>query len=156
MRQAIDDFPSIGVSRMRASGAIRPEDKATTVTFGGVSFNVGLSHLQFPNGGSWSFFVCPCGRRCRTLRLFEGAPACRGCLKARGLRNRVELIATEKRTGYHTPRLLARLTSASPTRLNPRPGRMLDRRVRLEGALRRSQIVARQFAIDEHDEMLKR
>jgi hypothetical protein len=32
--------------------------------------------------------------------------------------------------------------------------RMLDRRANLEAKLRRSLIVARQFAIDEHDKML--
>jgi hypothetical protein len=150
MRQAIDDFPCIGVSRMRAAGAIRPIDEATTVTFpaSDVAFVVGLSHLRFPNGGAWSFFLCPCGRRCRTLRLYEGRLACRTCLKARGLRNRIELIATEKRAAYHAPRRLARLTSPSPARLHPRPGRMLDRRANLEFALRRSRIVARKHGVN--------
>jgi hypothetical protein len=103
-----------------------------------------LSHLQFPNGGSWSFFVCPCGRRARTLRLFEGGLACRQCLGARGLRPRVQLIATHKRAAYLAAKRLERLTSSSPARLHPRPGRMLDKRVNIENALRRSLIVARQ------------
>jgi hypothetical protein len=62
----IDDLPAVGVSRLRASGAISPADAATTVAFhDGSSFVVGLSHLRFPNGGGWSFFVCSCGRRAR-------------------------------------------------------------------------------------------
>ena len=44
---------------------------------------------------------------------------------------------------------------AVPSRINPRRGRVLDRRASLEAKLRRSLIVARQFAIDEHDKMLK-
>jgi hypothetical protein len=156
MRTAIDDLPSIGVSRLRAAGDIGPDTRTTTIRFPvGDTFNVGLFHLQFPNGGGWSFFLCACGRRCRTLRLYEGFLACHRCLAARGLRNRVELIPTERRAAYHAPRLLARLTSASPARLNPRPGRMLDRRPRLERALRRTLIVARQHALDEHEKMLK-
>jgi hypothetical protein len=156
MRQAIDDFPFIGVSRMRAAREIGPDDKFAVVTFSvGAAFTVGLRHVHFPNEGSWSFFVCLRGRRCRTLRLYEGGLACHRCLAAHGLRNRVELIPTEKRASYQAPRLLARLTSASPTRLNHWPGRMLDRRPRLERALRRSLIVARQHALDEHAKKLK-
>jgi hypothetical protein len=70
------------------------------------------------------------------------------------LRARVELIRTEKRAAYHAPRLLARLNSDTPARFRPRPGRMLDRRSHLEGRLRRSIIVAKQYALDEHDEQL--
>ena len=92
MRQAIDDLPSVSVSRLRALGEITPEMKTTTVMFGDVGFAVALALFRWPNGGSWSFFLCPCGRRARILRLYEGGLACRGCLKARGLRHRVELI----------------------------------------------------------------
>jgi hypothetical protein len=144
MRTAIDDLPSVGVSRMRASGAIRLTDTDTTVSFpDGHSFVVGLSHFRWPNGGSWSFFVCPCGRRARTLRLLDGAVCCRRCCKAAGLRYRIELIETHKRAAYIAPKLLARLHSETPARLHPRPGRMLDKRANLEFALRRSLLVQR-------------
>ena len=125
------------------------------VGFGEVSFNVAISLRRFPNGGSWSFFLCPCGRRARTLRLFEGGLACRQCLGARGLRPRVQLIRSENRAAYHAPRILARLNSDKPARLHPRSGRKLDRRVPLEARLRRSLIVAKQFALDEHDKTLR-
>jgi hypothetical protein len=129
----------------------------TTVFFGDQSFNVAVSHRKFPHGGSWSFFQCPCGRRCRILRLYEGRElACRWCLAARGMRGRVELIATSQRAARIVPKLLARLTSDEPARLRPRPGRVLDRRSRLEAKVRRSLIVARKHALDEHDEMLAR
>jgi hypothetical protein len=154
---AIDDFPSIGVSRMRAAGEIRPEHATTTIQFPDDprTFTIPLHHIHFPNGGGWSFFCCPCGRRARTIRLYDNALACHGCLKAMGFRNRVQLIPAEKRAAYHLPRLIARLT-APPARLHPRPGRTLDRRPRLERSLRRSLIVERQHALEEHDEMLKR
>ena len=145
MRRTIDDLPAVGVSRMRASGAIRSEDKTAAVTFpDGHSFVVALSHFPWPNGGSWSFFVCPCGRRARTLRLLDGHLRCRQCCKAAGLRYRVELIETHKRAAYIAPKLLARLNSETPARLHPRPdGSMLDRRANLEFALRRSLLVQR-------------
>jgi hypothetical protein len=146
MRTAIDDLPSVGVSRLRASGVIRPTDKTATVVFPeGHSFVVGLSHFHWPNGGGWSFFVCPCGRRARILRLYEGRElACRSCLKARGMRHRVELFShASKRTAWTAPPRLTRLASSSPARLHPRPGRMLDKRANLEFAVRRSLLVQR-------------
>ena len=145
---AIDDLPgSESVSRLRAAGVITADTAVTTVSFGDLSFNVAISHRSFPNGGSWSFFQCPCGRRCRVLRLYEGRElACRWCLRARGLRPRAELIATSQRAAHVVPKLLARLTSSSPARLHPRPGRVLDRRSRLEAKVRRSLIVAREYA----------
>jgi hypothetical protein len=151
MKTAIDDLPSVSVSRMRALGEITAETKITSVAFGEVIFNVALSLVRFPNGGSWSFFLCPCGRRARIIRLFEGGLACRQCLGARGLRPRVQLIRTEKRAAYHAQRILARLNSTMPARLHPRPGRMLDRQANLEFALRRSLIVAREHELERHD-----
>jgi hypothetical protein len=155
---AIDDLPgSESISRMRAAGVITADTAVTAVSFGDLSFNVAVSHRKFPNGGSWSFFQCPCGRRCRVLRLYEGRElACRWCLGARGLRPRAELIATSHRAAHVVPKLLARLTSSSPARLHPRPGRVLDRRSRLEAKVRRSLIVAREYALEEHGEMLAR
>ena len=141
---------------MRAAGVITAGTAVTTVVFGDQSFNVAVIHRRFPNGGSWSFFQCPCGRRCRILRLYEGGLGCRWCLAARGLRPRVQLIATPARAGHTAPRLIARLTSSSPARLRPRKGRMLDRRGLLEAKLRRSLIVARQHELDEHEKRLER
>jgi hypothetical protein len=154
VKTAIDDLPAVSVSRLRALGDVTAETKTTIVRFGDVEFVVALSLRRFPNGGSWSFFLCPCGRRARILRLFEGGLACSQCLEARGLRSRVELIRTEKRAAYHAPRILAKLNSATSMRLHPRPGRMLERRANMEARLRRSLIVAKQYAIDEHAEML--
>jgi hypothetical protein len=144
MALAIDDYPSLSVSRLRASGAISPTDATTTVAFAdGSSFLVGLSHLRFPNGGGWSFFICPCGRKARALRLVNGAElACPGCLKARGLRYRVEDLSRSERAVHVASRLSARLNSSSPARLHPRPGRMLDRRLRLATALWRAEYAA--------------
>jgi hypothetical protein len=51
MKAAYDELPGVSVSRMRASGAIGPNTKATTIAFGDVEFVVGLALRRFPNGG---------------------------------------------------------------------------------------------------------
>jgi Bacterial regulatory protein, Fis family len=94
-------------------------------------------------------FPLPLGRRAHSLRLFEGELACSGCLKARGCRARIELIPTPARAAHTGPRRIARL-AGPPARLHPRRGPLLDRRTHIEAALRHSQIVARQHALDEH------
>jgi hypothetical protein len=72
MRLTQDDCPSISFSRLRALGEVTEDMGSVGVTIGEVSREVRLSHLRFPNGGGWSFFLCPsCGRRARVLKLFE-------------------------------------------------------------------------------------
>jgi hypothetical protein len=141
MKAAYDELPSVSASRLRALGEITPTMETTTVRFGEVEFVVGLTLHRFPNGGNWSKFWCPCGRRVRILRLLDGRLVCRRCC---GLRPRVQLIATPKRAAYLAAKHLERLMSTTPARLHPRPGRMLDKRINIENALRRSLIVARQ------------
>jgi hypothetical protein len=147
MNDAYDELPGVSVSKLRALGDITEAMKVATVKLGEYEFTVGLSLFRWPNGGSWSFFVCPCGRRARIIRLFEGGLACSRCLMARGLQARVELVRTERRAAWLTPKRLERLKSDSPARLHPRPGRMLDRRANMEFALRRSLIVARKHGV---------
>jgi hypothetical protein len=148
MRTAIDDLPCVSASRLRAAGLIRPSDTTAAVAFpAGDAFTVGLQHIRFPNGGGWSFFLCPCGRRCRTLRL-HGGLACKHCLEAKGLRYRVEDLTKPERAAHVASRLKARF--AAPARLNPRPGRRLDRRGRLAAALWRAEYVAaRHLTVDD-------
>jgi uncharacterized protein (DUF2461 family) len=127
------DHPTVGVSRLRASGAIKP-DSTSIELFGRP---VGVVHRIFPNGGSWSFFVAPCcGRRVRTLRLINDRMLCWRCdgFGHCTHRDRIE-------------RLRERLYGG-PARLNPRPGRTLERRQQLEASLRRALIVERRKALE--------
>ena len=66
MKTAIDDLPAVSASRLRALGDIMAEMKTATVKFDDMEFVVALSLRRFPNGGSWSFFLCPCGRTRRS------------------------------------------------------------------------------------------
>ena len=103
MNAAYDELPGVSVSRLRALGDITKEMNVATIKLGELEFTLGLSLFRWPNGGSWSFFMCPCGRRVRIIRLFEGGLACCRCLKARGLHARVELIRTERRAARLAP-----------------------------------------------------
>jgi hypothetical protein len=145
----IDDLPFVSASCMRAAGEIRAEDRTAVVRFGDLAFTVGLQHIRFPNGGGWSFFICKCGRRCRTLRFHQGSLACKGCLEANGLRYQVEDLSRGERAAHTASRLKARF--AAPARLNPRPGRRLDRRGRLAAALWRAEYVAARHLIGKDD-----
>ena len=84
-----DELASIAVSRLRATGSIRLEDRHGIIAFGDKQKLVGVSHTTFPNGGSWSYFRCPaCGARSRKLWLVDDAPRCRLCLEKLGVRYR--------------------------------------------------------------------
>ena len=143
-RIAIDDLPMVSASRMRAMGLIGKDDRAVSVNFGAVEFNVAVQHIRFPNGGGWSFFICACGRRARTIRLHDGGLACKHCLEAKGLRYRVEDLSRPERAAHVAARLRARLESGEPARLKSNHLRYskLERRKRLEMALRRAEYLA--------------
>jgi hypothetical protein len=152
----VGNLPVVLASRPRALGLIGPDTKAATILFdngeSGVEFVVAIVQQKFSNGGSWSKFVCPCGRRCQKLRLFEGRPTCAHCIRSAGLRYRVEMFShASKRVALTAPKRTERLSGDTPARLHPRPGRMLDRRANLELRLKRSLIVERRAAIEQFE-----
>ena len=158
MKRTIDDLPLVRVSALVAHGYVARGAVTALVRFGddGVEYEVGVRMRQFPNGGFWARFACPrCGGGSQRLRLLDGQPACGKCIRASGLIYRSQSVRTETRHLVTAPPRLALLNGDKPARVNPRPGRKLDRRAKLESALRRSLIVARQHAIDEHDKMLQ-
>jgi hypothetical protein len=157
MKRTIDDLPMVRVSTLVALGDIRQDANTARVIFGDddVEHWVGVKVRRFRNRGFWAMFVCPrCGGGSQRLRLLDGRPACGKCVRASGLIYRSQSIRTEKRHAVTAPPRLARLNSDRPSRVHARPGRTLDGRANLAFALRRSLIVARQFAIDEHEKML--
>jgi hypothetical protein len=158
MKRTIDDLPEARVSVYVAHGYVSRGAVAALVKFGddGPKYEVGLRMRQFPNGGFWARFLCPrCDRGSQRLRLLDGQPACGKCVRASGLIYRSQSVRTEVRHLITAPPRLARLNSDKPLRLLARPGRTFDRRANLEAKLRRSLIVARQHAINEHDKMLE-
>lgn len=126
-----DDLPAVKASALRKLRAITPDMKTVRLELEGSTFDVGLAHTRFWNGGSWSFFICPCGRLAQTLRLLEGRLVCRTC---DGLLARCQM--EQRRGPGPTARLIELLEG--PVR---RRGR---RRRLLELALRRKLIVERE------------
>jgi hypothetical protein len=139
-----DDYPSISISRLRATGAVTAVSTSVVVELAGLKREVAVVHRHFPNGGSWSFFLCPaCSRRTRVLRLYERL----ACLRCVGLMYRCQQGDKAPRIG----RLRQRLYGDPPARLKPRNGQKLDRRERLEVSLRRALIVEQRRALRGFD-----
>jgi hypothetical protein len=154
MRLTQDDCPSISVSRLRALGEVTEDMARVRVTLSGVSREVGLWQLRFPNGGGWSFFLCPgCGRRARVLKLFEKI-ACRRCTRLGPSSPPLPWCTQLGDRSQRIERLRQRLSGA-PARVKPRPGRTLDRRWRTEQALRRALIAERSRVKGARDALAK-
>ena len=84
-----DELVSLAASRLKATGAIRLEDRHGIIAFGDKQKLVGVAHTKFPNGGSWSYFLCPrCGGRKKKLWLVDDAPRCLSCCWSLGVRYR--------------------------------------------------------------------
>ena len=158
-RVFFDELPSIGVSRLRATGAIALEDRQVVIPFDGQKKLIGVAHTNFRNGGSWSYFRCPkCDRRSKKLWLVYDAPRCQKCCWSLGVRHRASYAfgrsARLNERDHRVDRLQAMLTGG-PLRLKPVPpnwgNRRLDRRNRLILALRLASIASRlgEFAYQE-------
>jgi hypothetical protein len=157
METRIEDLPVIRVSTLVANGYIERDALTALVRFGddGVEYVVGVRIRPFPNGGFWAMLVCSrCGGGAQRLRLLDNTPACGKCVRASGLRYRVESTAAKDRHLLTAPERIARLNGDKPARVNPRPGRRLDRRAPTEAALKRSLLVARRHGIAEFEKKL--
>ena len=89
------ELVSLAASGLKATGAIRLEDRQGIIAFGNKDNDlqrrkcIGVVHTKFPNGGSWSYFVCPrCGGRKKKLWLIDDAPRCLSCCWSLGVRYR--------------------------------------------------------------------
>jgi hypothetical protein len=150
-RVFFDQLVSLTASRLKATGAIRLEDRHGVVAFGDKQKLVGVAHTVFENGGSWSYFICPrCGGRKKKLWLVDDAPRCLGCCWSIGVRyrsaygfGRAERVRERDR---RVDRLQAML-EGGPMRFKPVPpnwgDRRLDRRNRLTWALQQARIATR-------------
>ena len=146
-----DQLASLAASRLKAKGEIRLEDRHVLIPFGEQYKLIGVAHTKFPNGGSWSYFVCPkCGRRAKKLWLVDGAPRCRLCLEKLGVRNRAAYgFGRSERLRERDRRIdrLQAMLEGGPMRFKPVPpkwgNRRLDRRNRLTATLQRARIATR-------------
>ena len=146
MRVFQDDLPAISTPRLRAAGLIAAGAVSTVIALPSGPVEVGLALVRFPNGGSWSFFLAPCcGRKAKALRLFGDRLFCRVCLRARGVRWRIEDMGPRRRAAHRIPKLKAKLESPIPLRLNPHLRySTMERRKRYETALARCEYIVAQ------------
>jgi hypothetical protein len=150
-RVFFDELLSLTASRLKATGAIRLEDRHGIIAFGDKQRLVGVAHTVFKNGGSWSYFLCPkCGGRAKKLWLVDGAPRCRLCLEKLGVRNRAAYgFGRSERLRERDRRVdkLQAMLEGGPMRFKPVPpswgNRRLDRRNRLTASLQRARIATR-------------
>jgi hypothetical protein len=140
-----DDLPVVKISRLRATGVVTEAMTETTVWLGDVTATVGLWHLHFPNGGGWSYFLCPgCGQKAQRLRVLNGRLFCRRCLLHRGVRSRLEPLSVRQRAELRAPELMARLGSVTSERLKPMLWGTMERRKRHEASLARCEFIISQ------------
>jgi hypothetical protein len=128
-----DQLVSLGVSRLRATGAIRLEDRQILIPFGGRTKLIGVAHTVFKNRGSWSYFVCPrCGRRAKRLWLVDDAPRCVKCCWSLGVRYRSAYAfgrTARLRERDHRVDKLEAMLEGGPLRLKPVPPNWGNRRL---------------------------
>ena len=88
-RRFFDEFERVRVSRFRAMGVIDPAKREAVIPFpNGTSKLLGTQHVRFPNGGGFSYFVCPkCAKRAATLYLIDDAPRCIRCCEAMNIKH---------------------------------------------------------------------
>jgi hypothetical protein len=146
-----DELVSLAASRLKATGAIRLEDRQVVIPLGEQNKLIGVTHTIFRNGGSWSYFRCPkCEARSKKLWLMDDAPRCRRCLEKLGVRYRSAYAFGRSERLRERDRRVDRLQAmleGGPMRLKPVPpnwgNRRLDRRNRLTWALQQARIATR-------------
>jgi hypothetical protein len=151
-RRFFDEFVSVKASRLKAEGKL--EGQQALIAFpDGVDRIIGIRHTKFPNGGSWSYFICPrCGGRKSKLWLINDAPRCLTCCRSSGVRYRsAYALGQNARLKERDQRVekIAAMLECGPIRLKPRPYRKApDRLKRLTITMRRGRIRLRlnQFA----------
>jgi hypothetical protein len=154
-REFQDDLVSVNSARLRALGVIRPDVASALVCFGegedALRREIRVWHRRFRNGRGISLFLCPnCGGKAQLLKLFDGRPHCRNCLKRRGVQFRIAYGTREERAVAREKRieaLKAKLTGG-PLRVKPKPGLVLARRRELELSLRRALIREREKMLE--------
>jgi hypothetical protein len=154
-REFQDDLVAVNSARLRALGVIRPDASSATVSFGegadALVREVRVCHRRFRNGRGISLFLCPaCGGKAQLLKLYDGRPQCRNCLRRRGVQFRIAYGTPLERAEARMKRiekLRAKLAGGS-LRVKPLPGRTILRRRELELSLRRALIRERERLLD--------
>jgi hypothetical protein len=125
-RRFFDEFPKLRISRFRATGVVDPAKRYALIPVGDRTKLLYTAHVRFPNGGGWSFFICPkCAKRAATIYLIDDAPRCRRCCRALNIwhRSRYGFGRAERlrERDKHLDRMQAQLDTTTPLRFKPAP-----------------------------------
>jgi hypothetical protein len=126
-RRFLDQFERVRVSRFRATGVIDPSKTQALIPFPGSKEKlIGMAHVRFPNGGGWSYFVCPaCAKLAQTLYSIDDAPLCWRCCDKLNIRHRGKWgMGREERiraADLHLDQIIGKLESGERLRLKPVP-----------------------------------
>jgi hypothetical protein len=125
-RRFFDEFASVRVSRLRASGVIDPAKRQAVIPFGDKQKLIGTAHVRFPNGGGYSFFRCPtCDKLAGVLYLVNDMPQCIRCCAAIGIayRTRMGFGRRERQRARDQvlDRLIAKVETNERLRFKPAP-----------------------------------
>jgi hypothetical protein len=135
---------------------IKPDAASALVCFGegdsALRRQIRVWHRSWTHGRGISLFICPrCGGKAQLLKLYDGAPQCRNCLRRQGVQFQIAYGTRAERAQARARRiekLRAKLEGGS-LRVRPVPGRGIERRRALELSLRRAEVVAREGLMDE-------
>jgi hypothetical protein len=154
-RRFFDEFECVKIPRLRAMGVVQLDAPHAIIQVGDRQKLIGLAHVRFRNGGSWSLFRCPkCARRANRLWLIEDRPLCRHCCEGIGIVHRSKWgFGRHERLSARDQKLdelIAKLDATTgPLRFNPAPkhwrgrARLVSNSRRLTARMRRSMIVCR-------------
>jgi hypothetical protein len=88
-RRFFDEFECVKIPRLRAIGVVQLGAAHAIIEVGDRQKLIGLTHVRFANGGSWSLFRCATyGHRANRLWLIEDRPLCRHCCEGIGIVHR--------------------------------------------------------------------
>jgi hypothetical protein len=153
-RRFLDEFLCVKIPRLRATGVVQLDAPHAIIQVGDRQKLIGLAHVRFRNGGSWSLFRCPkCARRANRLWLVEDRPLCARCCNGLNIRHRTKWgFGRQERLRARDQKLdelIAKLDATTPLRVNPAlkhwrgRARLVGNSRRLTARMRRSMIVCR-------------
>jgi hypothetical protein len=125
-RRFFDEFECVKIPRLRAMGVVQLDAPHAIIQVGDRRKLIGLAHVRFRNGGSWSLFRCAtCARRANRLWLIEDRPLCRHCCEGLGIVHRSKWgFGRHERLRARDQKLdelIAKLDTAVSLRINPAP-----------------------------------
>ena len=126
-RRFFDEFKSVRVSRLRATGVIDPSRREAIIPFpNGTSKLIGTAHTHLKYGGGYSFFLCPkCAKLARTLYLIDDAPLCAKCCDAMNIKHASKYgfgrDARRKAKDRALDALIAKVETKEPLLFKPAP-----------------------------------